>query len=114
MTAFTAPVARVSIPRWFVSPQALTALILLLSAALLASIAQAAGTGGEALQATFNMVNDMVNGYGKQLIIVIGFVLMLIGYLAANATSVVLRFVGLAIFSSVALPAALAIAGALV
>jgi hypothetical protein len=74
----------------------------------------AAGTTGTALQATYNMVNDMVGGYGKQLLTVLAFTFALIGYLASNATSVVLKFVGFAIFGSVGLTAATGIIGALV
>ncbi len=76
--------------------------------------AYAAGTGGAALQATFTMVNDMIGGYGKQLLTVLAFAFALIGYLASNATSVVLKFVGFAIFASVGLGAAIAIVGATV
>jgi hypothetical protein len=76
--------------------------------------AMAAGTGGTAIQAAYNAVNDMVNGYGKQLLMVIGFAVAAIGYMAANATSVVMKFIGFAIFLGVALPAGVGLAGATV
>lgn len=86
----------------------------LLAMIVFTGVAYAAGSTGTALQATYNMVNDMVGGYGKQLLTVLAFTFALIGYLASNATSVVLKFVGFSIFASVGLAAATGIIGALV
>ncbi|CAD5366881.1 conserved membrane hypothetical protein [Rubrivivax sp. A210] len=74
----------------------------------------AATNTGTALQAAFTSLNDMVNGYGKQLLTVIGFGVAAIGYIAANATSVIMKFVGYAIFLGVGLAAATTLTGAIV
>lgn len=76
--------------------------------------AHAATNTGTALQAAYNQLNDMVNGYGKQLLTVCGFGVALIGYMAANATSIVMKFVGFCIFGGVGLGAAITVMGALV
>lgn len=86
----------------------LTALVLV--AASFAAFA--AGNGGAALQAAYDQVNDMASGYGKQLIILIGFIMTLLAWYSSNSSGPILRFIGLAIFASVGLAAALAIAGA--
>lgn len=76
--------------------------------------AMAATTGGVALQSAFTMLDEMVMGYGKSLLTVIGFAVAAIGYLAANATSVIMKFVGYAIFLAVGLPAAVGLVGAVI
>ncbi|MCW5632767.1 MAG: hypothetical protein KIT17_05460 [Rubrivivax sp.] len=76
--------------------------------------ALAAGTGGTALQAAYTAVNDMVGGYGKQLLTVIGFAVAAIGYMATNATGVVMKFIGFAIFLGVGLAAAVGLVGAVI
>lgn len=81
---------------------------------MLAGMAMAAGTGGVALQAAYTAVDDMVNGYGKQLLTVMGFAVAAIGYMAANSTGVVMKFIGFAVFLSVGLAAAVGLVGALV
>ena len=81
---------------------------------LMAFAALAAGTGGTALQAAYTAVNDMVGGYGKQLLTVIGFAVAAIGYMATNATGVVMKFIGFAIFLGVGLAAAVGLVGAVI
>jgi hypothetical protein len=74
----------------------------------------AANNNGAALQTAYTALNDMVNGFGKQLLTVIGFAVAAIGYLAANATSVIMKFVGYAIFLGVGLAAAVGLVGAVI
>jgi hypothetical protein len=81
---------------------------------VVAFTALAAGTGGTALQAAYTAVNDMVGGYGKQLLTVIGFAVAAIGYMATNATGVVMKFIGFAIFLGVGLAAAVGLVGAVI
>jgi hypothetical protein len=76
--------------------------------------ANAAGSGGTALQAAYTTVNDMIGGYGKQLLVTLGFIVASIGYLAANATSVIMKFIGYAIFLGVGLSAAVSLVGAVI
>ena len=74
----------------------------------------AATNTGTALQAAFTALNDMVNGYGKQLLTLIGFAVAAIGFIASNATSVIMKFVGYAIFLGVGLAGAITLVGATV
>ncbi len=87
------------------------ALIALLLVALQAG---AAGTGGTALQAAYTSVNDMVNGYGKQLMTVIAFAMAMIGWFASNSSGVILKFIGFAVFAGVGLAAAVGLVGAVI
>lgn len=88
--------------------------LLALALLVVAFTALAAGTGGTALQAAYTAVNDMVGGYGKQLLTVIGFAVAAIGYMATNATGVVMKFIGFAIFLGVGLAAAVGLVGAVI
>lgn len=81
---------------------------------LIAGLATAATNNGTPLQAAYNTLNDMVNGYGKQLLTVMGFGVAGIGYMATNATGIVMKFVGFAIFLGVGLAAAVALVGAVI
>ena len=90
------------------------ALMLALALMFLAFTAIAANNGGVALQAAYNTLNDMVNGFGKQLLTVIGFAVAAIGFIASNATSVIMKFVGYAIFLGVGLAGAVALVGAVI
>ncbi len=56
----------------------------------------------------------MVNGYGKQVLTLIGFAVAAIGFIASNATSVIMKFVGYAIFLGVGLAGAITLVGATV
>lgn len=76
--------------------------------------ANAAGTTGAALKPAFDAINDIANGYGKQLLVLVGFVAAAFAVLAANAASAILKFIGYIIFLAVGLTAALALSGALV
>ena len=76
--------------------------------------AGAAGTGGTALQAAYNSVDAMVNGYGKQLMTVIAFAMAMIGWFASNSSGVILKFIGFAVFAGVGLAAAVGLVGALI
>lgn len=81
---------------------------------LLAINADAATNDGTALQAAYNSLNEMINGYGKQLLTVVGFAVAAIGFIAANATSVIMKFVGYAIFLGVGLAGAVTVVGAVI
>jgi len=75
---------------------------------------QAAGNTGTALKDAFTELNDMVNGYGKQILTLMGFTIAAIGYIATNASGVVMKFIGYAIFLGAALAAAITLVGAVV
>ncbi len=94
--------------------RATAALMLALALLALAFTAVAANNGGVALQAAYTTLNDMVNGFGKQLLTVIGFAVAAIGFIASNATSVIMKFVGYAIFLGVGLAGAVALVGAVI
>lgn len=74
----------------------------------------AATTTGIVLQPAFDMLNEMVAGYGKQLIILVAFAMAMISLIAMNAASVFMKFVGLAIFAGIAFTAAITLSGALI
>lgn len=74
----------------------------------------AAGVTGTALKDAYDALNAMVNGYGKQLLTVIGFAVAAIGFIASNATSVIMKFVGYAIFLGVGLAGATSLVGAVI
>ena len=76
--------------------------------------ANAAGNTGAALKDAFTELNDMVNGYGKQILILMGFTVAAIGYVATNAAGVVMKFIGYAIFLGAALAAAITLVGAVI
>jgi hypothetical protein len=94
--------------------QLVTAFFFALGLLLLAFQVGAATNDGTALQAAFTALNDMVNGYGKQLLTLIGFAVAAIGFIASNATSVIMKFVGYAIFLGVGLAGAITLVGATV
>ncbi len=74
--------------------------------------AHAATNEGTALQAAYDSLNAMANGYGKQILTLMGFVIAAIGYIATNASGVVMKFIGYAIFLGAALGAAITLVGA--
>ena len=82
--------------------------------ALIASQSIAATNTGTALQAAFTAINDMVNGYGKQLLIVIGFAVTAFAFMASNATGVIMKFIGYSLFLGMGLTGALTLVGATV
>ena len=92
----------------------LTAVFLTLGLMLLAFQVGAATNTGPALQSAYTALNDLVNGYGKQVLTLIGFVIAAFGFLASNATGVIAKFIGYAIFLGVGLAAALVLVGATV
>jgi len=75
---------------------------------------QAAGVTGVALKPAFDAINDIANGYGKQLLVLVGFVAAAFAVLAANAASAIMKFIGYIIFLAVGLTAALALSGAVI
>lgn len=81
---------------------------------LFAVAAWAANNNGVALQGAFNLINDIVGGFGKQLLTVLGFAVAALGYMATNATSIVMKFVGFAVFLGVGLAAAIGVVGAVI
>lgn len=76
--------------------------------------ANAAGVTGAALKPAFDAVNDIVGGYGKQLLVLVGFVAAGFSILASNAASAMLKFIGYIIFLGVALGIAVVVSGAVV
>lgn len=91
------------------------ALTVFLTLAVVATgAAIAAGTTGVALKAAFDMLNDIAAGYGRQLLVLIAFVVAAVGWWAVNATSIILKFIGYIIFLGVALGAAMTLSGAVV
>lgn len=89
---------------------------LLLGIAMLMAMfaATAATNDGTALQAAFDTLDGMANGYGKQILTLMGFVMAAIGYIATNAAGVVMKFIGYAIFLGAALGAAITLVGAVI
>lgn len=89
-----------------------TSLVLAVLVTLFTFGAFAATNNGTALQAAYNSLDAMANGYGKQILTLCGFVIAAIGYLATNASGVVMKFIGYAIFLGAALAAATTLVGA--
>jgi hypothetical protein len=81
---------------------------------LVAFSAIAATNTGTSLQGAFNLVNDIVNGYGKQLMFVLGFAVAMVGFMVQNTTGTIMKFIGFAIFLGTALSSGLGLVGALV
>lgn len=71
-----------------------------------------ASSAGQALSGAYSAVNDLTGGYGKALVMVIGFIVTVFSILATQATGPVLKFIGIAIFLSMGLGAALTLSGA--
>lgn len=83
--------------------------------ALMAPMAvQAAGTTGTELLPAFNTLNNMVGGYGKQIMVIVGFFLGAIGIMVAQAASALMKFVGYAIFLGTGLTAAITVSGSMI
>lgn len=81
--------------------------------------AQAVGTldasaSGQALKLAYDAVNDLTGGYGKALVMTVGFIATMFGVLAAQATGPLLKFIGIAIFASMGLAASFTLAGSLI
>jgi len=92
------------------------AFILIAALATLAAIsgANAAGTTGLALKPAFDALNDIVGGYGKQILILVGFIAAAFAVLASQATGAILKFIGFTIFLAVGLGAAAGLSGAVI
>ena len=95
------------------------ALIAMLAVIGLMEAAHAVGTldataKGQALKAAYTAVDDLTGGYGKALVLSIGFIVTVFGILASQATGPVLKYIGIAIYASMALGAAFALGGALI
>ena len=112
MTAF-APVRRLSAIKL---DRRQTINCVLLATALLLAVfgATAATNDGTALQEAFETLDGMANGYGKQILILMGFVMCGIAFIATNAAGVVMKFIGYAIFLGAGLGAAVTLVGAVV
>jgi acyl-CoA hydrolase len=76
--------------------------------------AYAATATGAALKPAFDMLQDIVGGYGMQLLVLVGFVAAAFAVMAVNATGAILKFIGFVIFLAVGLGAALALSGAVI
>ncbi|HQR19506.1 MAG TPA: hypothetical protein PKV98_01480 [Burkholderiaceae bacterium] len=85
-----------------------------LIALLVAFAATAATTTGTALKPAFDMLNDIVGGYGMQLLVLVGFVAAAFAVMAVNATGAILKFIGFIVFLAVGLGAAMALSGAVI
>jgi len=111
----TLQLPRVSLRGFSVSGSSLhLSALFLLAVMAMAFDAGAAGVTGTALKDAFDALDAMVNGYGKQLLTVIGFAVAAIGFIASNATSVIMKFVGYAIFLGVGLAGATSLVGAVI
>lgn len=88
------------------------AIVFAVTCLMLALGAHAATNEGTALQGAYDSLNQMANGYGKQILTLMGFVIAAIGYIATNASGVVMKFIGYAIFLGAALGAAVTLVGA--
>lgn len=106
---------RVLLPGFSVSKSSLhLSALFVLALMVMAFDVGAAGVTGTALKDAYDALNAMVNGYGKQLLTVIGFAVAAIGFIASNATSVIMKFVGYAIFLGVGLAGATSLVGAVI
>lgn len=82
---------------------------------LAAMTATASATTGAALKPAYDAINDMIGGYGKSLLVVIAFFVVLAGwFVSSQATGMVMKFVGFSVFGGVGLAAAIALTGAVV
>ncbi len=82
---------------------------------MMSNVAMAADTTkGTVLKTTYDTLNDLIGGYGKQLIMVIAFTGALITLATLKGMQAVVSFVGVAVFASVGLAVATGIAGALI
>jgi hypothetical protein len=112
MTAF--PFAR-RLPALRIDRHQATSALLLAAALLLAVLGATAATNdGTALQEAFETLDGMANGYGKQILILMGFVMCGIAFIATNAAGVVMKFIGYAIFLGAGLGAAVNLVGAVI
>ena len=103
------------LPAFKLNRQQAINLLLLAAVALLAAFSATAATNdGTALQAAFETLDGMANGYGKQILILMGFVICGIAFLATNAAGVVMKFIGYAIYLGAGLGAAITLVGAVV
>jgi hypothetical protein len=89
-------------------------LLVLFAMLAITGVAQAAGTTGTVLQPTYNLLNDLANGYGKQIIILVGFVAAMLALVALRGFAPILGYIGFAIFAGVGLALGLGVAGALI
>ena len=97
-----------------IAPKAMAAGLVIVG---VADMAIAAGTlgatsQGQALKSAYDAMNDLSGGYGKALAMVIAFLITFFAMLASQATGPVLKFMGLAVFGSMGLGAALTLSGA--
>jgi hypothetical protein len=76
--------------------------------------AGAATDDGIALQEAFDTLDEMVNGFGKQILTLVGFALAAIMFMNVNAAGVIMKFVGFGIFLGAGYGAIVTMAGALV
>jgi len=93
---------------------AATALMVILAIMCLMQLTHAATTTGTALKPAFDALNDLTNGYGKQMLVLIGFVGAGLAMLAAQAMGAVMKFIGYIVFLAVGLGAAVTLSGALI
>ena len=102
--------------RWLPLAATNLAFVLIALLALLTAIqgVHAAGVTGAALKPAFDAVNDIVGGYGKQLLVLVGFVAAGFAVLASNAASAILKFIGYVIFLGVGLGIAVVVSGAVI
>jgi hypothetical protein len=76
--------------------------------------AEAATTAGDSLKAAYDTLNGLSAGYGKQLVVLVGFIATAFGMLASQATGPVLKFMGVVIFLAVGLGAGITLSGGLI
>jgi len=81
---------------------------------LLAEAANAAGTTGTVLQPTYQLLDDLANGYGKQIIILTGFIAAMIALVALRGFTPMLGYIGFVIFAGVGLALGVGVAGAMI
>lgn len=91
-----------------------TALMVILAIMCLMQLSHAATATGTALKPAFDTLNDLTNGYGKQLLVLVGFVGAGLAMLAAQAMGAVMKFIGFIVFLAVGLGAAVTLSGALI
>jgi hypothetical protein len=87
-------------------------ILALIVGVLVVQTADAATTTGTALQAAYQALDDLAGGYGKQIIVLVAFITAVFGIIAMNATSVIVKYIGVLVFLSVGLGAGITLSGA--
>jgi hypothetical protein len=79
-----------------------------------ANMAQAATNTGTVLAPTYTLLDDLAGGYGKQIIILIGFLAAMISLVSLRGFAPILGYIGFVIFAGVGLALGVGVGGAVI